>query len=209
MHSFGLVHRDIKPANLLLKEERSESRPRLKLADFGLSACCAQGGSLDGAGTVPYMSPEQLVGFCNVSCDMWACGCVFAEMILGEILVPQACWCDSERALKFLRKGGLSMKVDLAAQCVMDEQGAARVLQQMFMFEWSRRLDAKDALHSPFFKGRRARAGERVDVACDVDCVVCKPPPPFVPEPWVPHWSEEHAAWYFQRTVKRGFCCSF
>ena len=106
MHSFGLVHRDIKPANLLLKEERSEGRPRLKLADFGLSACCAQGGSLDGAGTVPYMSPEQLVGFCNVSCDMWACGCVFAEMILGEILVPQACWCDSAKALNFLRKAG-------------------------------------------------------------------------------------------------------
>ena len=44
MHSFGLVHMDIKPANLLLKGELGEALPRLKLADFGLSAHCAQGG---------------------------------------------------------------------------------------------------------------------------------------------------------------------
>ena len=46
MHSFGLVHMDIKPANLLLKGELGEALPRLKLADFGLSAHCAQGGLL-------------------------------------------------------------------------------------------------------------------------------------------------------------------
>ena len=129
-------------------------------------------------------------------------------MILGEILVPQACWCDSAKALNYLRRAGLSMKVDIAVQFVMDEQGAARLLQQMFMFEWSSRLRAKDALCSPFFNGRRARAGEPVDVACDVDCDVCKPPPPFVPEPWLPQWSEEHAAWYFWRTSKSGCCWS-
>ena len=160
MHSFGLVHRDIKPANMLLKGELSEPRPRLKLADFGFSACCAQGGSLNAAGTVAYMSPEQLLGSCNESCDMWACGVVFAEMIMGEILVPRPCWDDSARALRHLRRGGFSMKVDVAAQLVMHEQGAAHVLQQMFMFEWSRRLDAKDALHSPF-----SRAGVHVLVS--------------------------------------------
>ena len=111
MHSWGLVHRDIKPANLLLKEELWEARPVLKLADFGLAARCAQGGCLKGWGTVPYMSPEQLLGYCNESCDMWACGCVFAEMLLGEILVPQACWGDNAKALKHLRSGGICVQV--------------------------------------------------------------------------------------------------
>ena len=65
MHSWGLVHRDIKPANLLLKEELWKARPVLKLADFGLAARCVQDGCLKGWGTVPYMSPEQLLGYCN------------------------------------------------------------------------------------------------------------------------------------------------
>ena len=90
----------------------------------------------------------------------------------------------------------------------MHEEGGAQVLQQLLTFEWSSRLDAKDALQSPFFKGRRARAGEPMCVACGVGCDVSKPPPPFVPAPWVPLWSEEHAAWYFWRTGRNGCYCS-
>ena len=134
MHSWGFVHRDIKPANLLLKEELWKARPVLKLADFGLAAPCAQDGSLKGWGTVPYMSPEQLLNSCNEYCDMWACGCVFAEMLLGEMLVPQACWGDNAKALKHLRSGGVEAKLDLAFFRVMCEEGGAELLQQLFKF---------------------------------------------------------------------------
>ena len=204
MHSYGLVHRDIKPANLLLKEELWEARPVLKLADFGLAARCVQGGCLKGWGTVPYMSPEQLLGYCNEYCDMWACGCVFAEMLLGEILVPQACWGDNSKALKHLRSGGVEAKLDLAFLRVVCEEGGAELLQQLFMFEWSSRLDAEDALASPFFKGRRVRAGKAVNVAYGGACDDCKGPPQFVPSPWLPQWSEEHAAWCYKRAGRNG-----
>ena len=64
------------------------------------------------------------------------------------------------------------------------------------MFEWSSRLAAEDALASPFFKGRRVRAGNAVNVARGGACDVRKAPPQFVPAPWLPQWSEEHAAWF-------------
>jgi hypothetical protein len=208
MHSWGLVHRDIKPANLLLKEELWKARPVLKLADFGLAAPCAQDGSLKGWGTVPYMSPEQLLNSCNEYCDMWACGCVFAEMLLGEILVPQACWGDNAKTLKHLRSGGAEAKLDLAFLRVMCEEGGAELLKELFMFDWSSRLEAADALASPFFKGRRVRAGNAVNVARGGACDVRKAPPQFVPSPWLPKWSEEHAAWGYWRTGRIGCCHS-
>ena len=89
MHNSNVLHRDIKPANLLLKKERSERPPRLKLADFGVSACCAQGGSLDGAGTVPYMSPEQLEAK-NVrgTSDQYSLALIFYQLVSGHLPWP-------------------------------------------------------------------------------------------------------------------------
>ena len=89
MHSCGIVHRDIKPANVLCQAGSGQRYWQLKLADFGLAAACpASGHSLFGAGTEPYMSVEQLLGFCNSGCDVWACGCILFEFMTCEMLVP-------------------------------------------------------------------------------------------------------------------------
>ena len=113
-------------------------------------------------------------------------------------------WGDNAKALKHLRLGGAEAKFDLAFLRVMCEEGGAELLQQLFMFDWSSRLEAGDALASPFFKGRRVRDGKAVHVAYGVACDVCKAPPPFVPAPWLPQWSEEHAAWFYWRTGRNG-----
>ena len=128
----------------------------MKLADFGLAVVCAKGGFLEGSGTVPYMSPEQLLDSCNESCDMWACGCVFAEMLMGEELVPRACWDDSAKALRLMRRGGLEVRVDSAFLRLVDEEGGPQLLQHLLTYEWSSRLIAKDAVRSAFFHGRPA-----------------------------------------------------
>lgn len=90
-HSRGVLHRDIKPANLRVTPDG-----QLKILDFGLAKTVAVSG-LSGdeqatlsetqvvAGTLPYMSPEQLRDEKLDACsDIWAAGCVLYEMATGR-----------------------------------------------------------------------------------------------------------------------------
>lgn len=64
-HSTGIVHRDIKPSNILARI--SEARLHLKVSDFGLAKFFSTAGfsgitkSQELRGTLPYMSPEQIL----------------------------------------------------------------------------------------------------------------------------------------------------
>ena len=88
-HQQGLVHCDLKPNNLLITEDG-----RLKILDFGLAkllhpASDATVTSLSetqsGAGTLPYMSPEQLrIEKIDTRSDIWAVGTVLYEMATGR-----------------------------------------------------------------------------------------------------------------------------
>lgn len=78
-----LLHRDIKPSNIMV-----DRNGVLKVIDFGMSRFIKQNTNIDKcAYTVYYRPPEVFFGCENYSfsADIWAAGCVFAEMIL---LVP-------------------------------------------------------------------------------------------------------------------------
>ena len=96
LHRQRVVHRDVKPANIMLQCVGGQRGRIVKLAGFGMAVVCPRGGSLSGQGTFPYMPPEQLMGYCNEACDVWACGCILYEFLLGDgHLVPRGCWADT------------------------------------------------------------------------------------------------------------------
>jgi eukaryotic-like serine/threonine-protein kinase len=85
IHGQGVVHRDLKPENIMVSPE-----DRVKLIDFGISAC-------DGArrltfskfsnamGTPDYISPEQIKrGRIDGRADVYALGVILFEMLTGH-----------------------------------------------------------------------------------------------------------------------------
>jgi len=84
-HARRIIHRDIKPQNLLIDQQL-----RLKLADFGLARAfmVPLPKYTHEVVTVWYRAPEILLGngLYSLPVDMWATGCVFAEMATGQPL---------------------------------------------------------------------------------------------------------------------------
>ena len=81
LHDQGIVHRDLKPANVFVENGQ------LKIGDYGLSRriSLSQGGGLtQGVGTPHYMAPEIKNGNYTLSIDIYACGVILYEMLLGK-----------------------------------------------------------------------------------------------------------------------------
>jgi eukaryotic-like serine/threonine-protein kinase len=91
-HAAGVQHRDLKPANLRLTPDGV-----LKILDFGLATLSHEAllsisttmsvadASHSVAGTLPYMSPQQLLGEAvDERSDVYSAGCVLYELATGR-----------------------------------------------------------------------------------------------------------------------------
>lgn len=86
-HSLGICHRDIKPQNLLLDPQSGV----LKLCDFGSAKMLVKGEpNVSYICSRYYRAPELIFGATDYTpaIDVWSCGCVFAELMLGQPLFP-------------------------------------------------------------------------------------------------------------------------
>ncbi len=83
-HLHNIVHRDIKPSNVILTPEGEA-----KIVDFGLARFVSAGAStetLSLAGTLSYMSPEQLSGKgVDARTDVWSLGVIAYELLTNRL----------------------------------------------------------------------------------------------------------------------------
>lgn len=122
LHREGIVHRDLKPENIMITQDGV-----VKLMDFGLAHLQAsttiteEGTTL---GTIPYMSPEQVMGQkADSRSDLFSLASVFHEMITGvhpfrgehPMAVMYSIRNDTPRALKLS-----SQELPVGMQAVLD-----------------------------------------------------------------------------------------
>ncbi len=93
-HLAGIVHRDIKPGNILLDENG-----RVKLADFGIARFTGPGTTQTAAaigttaGTLSYMSPEQIKGEqLDGRADQFALAVVAYQLFSGQLPFQAETW---------------------------------------------------------------------------------------------------------------------
>ncbi|XP_073044851.1 mitogen-activated protein kinase kinase kinase 20-like [Primulina eburnea] len=140
IHKFGYVHCDLKLQNILLFPNGG-----VKIADFGLSKRTGKGISpgCEFRGTPMYMSPETVTGGeQGAPADVWALGCVVAEMVTGNPV-----WRCSNLAAVLMRIGVGEEVPEIPG--ILSEEGKD-FLRKCFVKDPSYRWTAEMLLNHPF-----------------------------------------------------------
>ena len=173
IHNLNICHRDIKPQNILIDVETN----RLVLCDFG-SAKVLKTGETSVAYICSryYRAPELILGEDSYGCaiDVWAIGCVVAEMILGEPLFPGKN--SKDQFVKILQVLGSPTPQEVSAMCRNAPPGIPEVkgvglraklktadpelidlLSKILVYNPAKRIKPFEALTHPYFNALRAQ----------------------------------------------------
>jgi len=168
MHRKGYFHRDIKPENILLKDTT------VKLADFGLAReIRARPPFTDYVSTRWYRAPEVLLRSTsyNSPVDLFAMGCVMAELYTAQPLFPGSSEADQiyklaatlgtpsaadwpegvQLASKMRFKWPQFQRVGLSSMLPGVSEDAINLLTDLLQYSPGKRPSAAAALQYPFF----------------------------------------------------------
>jgi len=172
MHDNWVLHRDLKTSNLLYS-----NRGVLKIADFGLAR--SYGSPLKEytalVVTLWYRAPELLLGAKKYTpaIDMWSVGCIFAEIITKQPLLPGRSEIDQlDKIFKLLGSPnekiwpGLSelpnaKKINFGLQPYNNlknrfsgqiTESCFDLLNRMLTYDPTKRITAAEALQHPYFQ---------------------------------------------------------
>ncbi|EAY77554.1 hypothetical protein OsI_32593 [Oryza sativa Indica Group] len=158
LHAAGVMHRDIKPDNVLVANGGG-----LKLCDFGAATPVKPPGKPyeeSRVGTLLYTSPEQLADseFYGPAVDMWALGCIMAEILTGGPLFDDSSEERMHKEMADMRHRLESTGTSKLFDELPELSAAGReVLAGMLAFNPDERMTAAEALDHRWFTGKPER----------------------------------------------------
>lgn len=175
LHSKDIIHRDLKGGNLLLN-----NKGEMKIADFGLARVYHQELKCLTKNVVTYWyrAPELFLNMdlYNEKIDMWSIGCIFSELLTGQILFrgtektidqmskiyeklghPDAEWKEVTQLelwedLKPRKRYTNTLEQYHIDNCSFIDNHAIDLLQTLLKYNPAHRLSAAQALDHPYFK---------------------------------------------------------
>jgi mitogen-activated protein kinase 1/3 len=171
IHSAGVIHRDLKPGNILINADCTA-----KICDFGLARGVSDEDMLltEYVVTRWYRAPEVVVSAqrYDESVDIWAVGCILAEMLLKEPVFQGEDYIDQLRvifkiigtpsdedlanvissdAVNFIKRLKSRERKDLRTVFANASPEAVDLLEKIFVFDPTKRITVDEALRHPFF----------------------------------------------------------
>lgn len=167
IHSLNYMHRDVKPANILIG-----GNGEVKLGDFGLCRSTQDQPVSNEVATRWYRAPELLLGsrMYSTGVDIWAAGCIFAELlnhaplfpgdndidqflkIIGVLGTPSPETCPEIAQLPDYHKITFPQYPPTPLKRnVCGSPAALDLLGLMLEYDWDRRPSAASLLHHRFF----------------------------------------------------------
>lgn len=202
MHRYGFFHRDLKPENLLC------TGPELvKIADFGLAReIRSRPPFTDYVSTRWYRAPEILLRSTtyNSPIDIWAVGCIAAELYTLRPLFPgsseidqlfKICtvlgtptredWPEGQTlAAKLNFKWNRCAKVDLRKLIPNANSDSIQLIESMMFWEPKKRPTANQSLKHAYFKGLQevnANTPIKNPIVADLDDELAEASKPMTP----------------------------
>lgn len=172
MHKAGVLHRDLKPSNLLINSDCL-----LKICDLGLARSkeAEDVGMTEYVVTRWYRAPELLLGSAyGEGVDLWAAGCIFAEMLGRKPLFPGETYvhqlqlimnvlgvpeehsfkenpmANKLKGRQLLSRTQAVAGIDVSTMFPNANPEALDLLWKMLVFDVEKRITVEDALRHPY-----------------------------------------------------------